>query len=454
MDPDEPIEFECTEENQERLLELKKCAEEQQAKSQKESNDSLEEQKIYYNYEYEKKIKIFEQYLRQMDTKESEKKIVIVKFKRYLKHRREKYQKLFADFEIFLKEQYKSSSAPPTIIMPEFILYPWADKCVKNDFIFVSSEKITPKQGAEEFLSIRPRKSRRTRRLPPEHQGAEFKTRRSKRPHPTPGPPWTPQSAEGKPCTDFIKGWMRVHIREFTKHVRDETGRLTRPTLKIAHVSYISTNQNKSKLRPTSRIGRTMMNAMEKSMKAKGCHFVELMPLSNVVGFYKGLGYELEFKEINFYTKWFTEKESFTKLLEIYERQLNEEEGEVQRRMEEEEITSFEPIFEKLSEEEQIQYEELQEQEEYTRMDLLFSYEDRKENIISNGGTESEAEDVALKEIKDKLVFNVIFEQLSKEEKEEYEDLKQEDESIVMKLIEMYTTSGIDAVKEELHQFI
>lgn len=453
MDPDEPIEFKCTEENQERLLELKKCAEEQQAKSYKESNDSLEEQKIYYNYEFEKKLKFFEKYLSQMDTKEPEKIKLIVKFKRYLKHRHDKYEKLFEDFEIFLKEQYKSTSTPPKIILPEFILYPWADKCIENDYIFVSSEKITPNQGAEDFLSIRPRKSRRTRRLPPEHQGAELKSR-TKREHPTPGPPWTPQSAEGKPCTDFIKGWMRVHVRDFTDYVRDETGRLTHSTLKVAHVSYISTNQNKSKLRPTARIGRTMMNAMEKSMKSKGCHFVELMPLSGVVGFYKGLGYELEFKEIDYYTKWFTEKESFAKLLKLYESKLNKEEGEIQKRMEKEEITSFEPIFEKLSEEEQMQYKELQEKEEYTRMDLLFSYEDKKENVISNGGTEEEGEDVALKEIKDKLLFNVVFEQLSEEEKEEYEDLKQEDESIVMKLIEMYKTSGIDAVKEELHQFI
>jgi hypothetical protein len=268
-------EFHCTEENNKRLLELRKCAEQQQAKSYKE----------------------FEQY--QQDKKHYD----------------------------ALSPEEKETIEPPIAKMPDFILYPWENKCDKSDFIYVSYEK-------------------------------------------------RPESSE---CNDFIKGWVHIHIRTFTTRVRDssklsKTRRLIHSTLKIAHVNYISTNQNKTKT--GHGVGKEMMTFMEEKMREKECHFVELMPLPDVVGFYTKLGYELEFEDVNYYNKWFVDKKQYTKELKLYEHQLNEENKKITKEMEEAEEQDFIPIYEQLSPEEQENYHRQQREDSFTRISLIFTYEE------------------------------------------------------------------------------
>lgn len=83
---------------------------------------------------------------------------------------------------------------------------------------------------------------------------------------------------------EFIKGWMHVHIRTFNSRIRNKKPRkVERSTLTIAHVNYISTNQNKTKVPPG--VGREMIAYMEAHMARENCHFIELMPLPDVVGF-------------------------------------------------------------------------------------------------------------------------------------------------------------------------
>jgi hypothetical protein len=249
-----PIEeFQCTEENSARLLELRKCAERQQAESYKE---------------------------------------------------------------------FEASQRTTEPKIPDFILHPWENKCNEDDFIYVSYDP-------------------------------------------------------GATC-DFIKGWMHVHVRKFNKRVRDtshkaKTRRLTYSNLTIAHVNYISTNQNKSKTGPG--VGRAMMEFMEERMRDKECHFVELMPLPDVVGFYTKLGYALEFEDVNYYTKWFVRKEPYANELKLYEHELNEENKKITEEMERQEEESFLPIYEQLTPKQQRNYHHLQEKDTFTRMSVIIAYD-------------------------------------------------------------------------------
>lgn len=263
-----PLEvFKCTTENEKRLSELRKCAEAQQAKTYKEFEDYLEERKIYD--------------------------------------------------ALTCKEQ--ETTPKPIERMPDFILYPWENKCAGDEFMYVSYE-------------------------------------------------------EREECP-FIKGWMHVRIRIFNSRVRNrKTRRIERSTLTIAHVNYISTNQNKTKVPPG--VGREMMSFMEQHMLQENCHFVELMPLPDVVGFYKKLGYKLEFKDVNYYTKWFVDKEPYTRSLELYTHELNDENKKITKEMEKAEQESFQDIYDQLTPDEQLIYHRQQEEDSFTRMSYIFIYDE------------------------------------------------------------------------------
>ena len=264
-----PLEvFKCTKQNEKRLSELRKCAEDQQAKSYKEFEEYIEEKKVYD--------------------------------------------------ALTCKEQ--ESMPKPVERMSDFILYPWQNKCAGEEYMYVSYE-------------------------------------------------------ERAECA-FIKGWMHVHIRTFSSRVRNsKTRRVERSTLTIAHVNYISTNQNKTKVPPG--VGREMMAYMEAHMMKENCHFIELMPLPDVVGFYIKLGYELEFKDVNYYTKWLKPKEKdYLRPLELYTHELNEENKKITKEMEDAEQETFQEIYDQLTTEEQVIYHRQQEEDSFTRMSYIFIYDE------------------------------------------------------------------------------
>jgi hypothetical protein len=174
----------------------------------------------------------------------------------------------------------------------------------------------------------------------------------------------------------IILGWMKVTIRIFDRGLRK-----TIP-LTIAHVDYISTNQNWPK-----GIGTRMMEFMKESMRKKECHFVELMPLSNerLKEFYKKLGYQLVFEDLEYYILWFVDKESIHKELKLYKYQLDIENEKIKKDIEEGEREAFQHIYDELDEEEQETYRQQQREDDFTRMSLVFVYEEAEEQEEGTG---------------------------------------------------------------------
>ena len=160
----------------------------------------------------------------------------------------------------------------------------------------------------------------------------------------------------------IMLGWMLVHVREFSK--------LRYGTLRVAHVDYISTNQNRGK-----GVGKMMMIVMKNKMKELGCHVIELMPLPLVIGFYTKLGYMLEFKKVNYYTKWLKPRPA-ERLIEMYEHQLNLEDEKIAARIEKEEEETFQEIYDQFTPEEQESYRLMQAEDESTRIGMIMTYED------------------------------------------------------------------------------
>jgi hypothetical protein len=175
---------------------------------------------------------------------------------------------------------------------------------------------------------------------------------------------------------ECILGWMKVSIRIFHRGLRK-----TLP-LKIAHVNYISTNQNSPK-----GIGTRMMEYMKESMREKECHFIELMPLSDerLKRFYGRLGYQLEFEDLDYYILWFVDKETIHKELKLYKYQLDIENQKIKKDVEQGERETFQPIYDKLDEEEQEMYRQKQRVDDFTRMTLVFVYEDAEERKKGSG---------------------------------------------------------------------
>jgi ribosomal protein S18 acetylase RimI-like enzyme len=175
----------------------------------------------------------------------------------------------------------------------------------------------------------------------------------------------------------IILGWMKVTIRMFHRGLRK-----TLP-LKIAHLSYISTNQNS----PVKGIGTRMMEFMKESMREKECHFIELMPLSNerLKEFYKKLGYQLVFEDLEYYILWFVDKESIHKELKLYKYQLDIENEKIKKDIEEGEREAFQHIYDELDEEEQETYRQQQREDDFTRMSLVFVYEEAEEQEEGTG---------------------------------------------------------------------
>jgi len=191
----------------------------------------------------------------------------------------------------------------------DFVLYPWEHECYNNGYVFI----------AYEYAKPRP----------------------------------------------ILLGWMLVHIREFSK--------LRYGPLTIAHVDYISTNQNIGK-----GVGKMMMTVMKNKMKRLNCDLIELMPLPLVVGFYTKLGYVLEFKKVNYYTKWLKPRPA-ERLIEMYEHQLNIEDEKIKIKIEEEEAANFQPIYEQFTQEEQKIYRAMQKDDDSTRIGMIFTYEEAEE---------------------------------------------------------------------------
>ena len=167
----------------------------------------------------------------------------------------------------------------------------------------------------------------------------------------------------------IILGWMKVTIREFHRL------RKTLP-LKIAHLDYISTNQNSPK-----GIGTRMMEFMKERMCEKECHFVELMPLSDerLIRFYERVGYQLEFEDLNYYMLWFVDKKVIHKELKLYKYQLDIENEKIKKEIEKGERDAFQHIYDELDEEERATYRQQQREDEFTRISLLFIWEDAEE---------------------------------------------------------------------------
>ena len=177
-------------------------------------------------------------------------------------------------------------------------------------------------------------------------------------------------------CTDYvfiayegikqhvILGWMQVSLKEFS-HLR------VKP-LHIAHVDYISTNQNRS----GEGIGKKMMRVMEDVMK-ENCDFVELMPLPSVIGFYTKLGYDLEFVKVNYYTKWLkdTRKKS-ARILEVYYEQLKIKDQQLSEEMEADEEKAFQPIYDLFTLEQKERYRAMQAEDESLRIAMIITYEE------------------------------------------------------------------------------
>lgn len=167
-----------------------------------------------------------------------------------------------------------------------------------------------------------------------------------------------------------ILGWLMVHIKEFEIRTR---------TLKIAHVDYISTNQNAMR-----GIGRKIMFTLRENMMSLGCDFIELMPLPAVVEFYEKLGYNLEFRSADYYTLWLndTHEEKKTKdALRRYNTKLTEDMEQLASEMEAEEEKAFEPIYDKFTEEEKKKYERMQDTDDSTRIGMIMTYSESGEDI-------------------------------------------------------------------------
>jgi len=167
----------------------------------------------------------------------------------------------------------------------------------------------------------------------------------------------------GKP-RPLIVGWMMVHIRFFEPRTRHAS-------LRIAHVDYISTNRNTRK-----GIGREMMNFLEPKMIELRCDFIELMPLSDVVGFYTGLGYALQFREVNYYTKWLNDTPEKRGTLDVYNIELIKEMREISEQIEREEIKAFEEIFIQFDSVEKAKYHAMQDDDDSTRIGMILTFED------------------------------------------------------------------------------
>ena len=169
-----------------------------------------------------------------------------------------------------------------------------------------------------------------------------------------------------------ILGWMMVHIREFKTRTRHEP-------LMIAHVDYISTNQNAMR-----GIGKKMMFTLRINMMRLGCDFIELMPLSDVVGFYENLGYKLEFRSADYYTLWLNNKheEKNTKdTLVLYNKHLTEEMERLAAEMEAEEVKEFDPIYDEFTDEEKEKYHAMQAKDDSTRIAMIMTYEESGQDI-------------------------------------------------------------------------
>jgi hypothetical protein len=175
----------------------------------------------------------------------------------------------------------------------------------------------------------------------------------------------------------LILGWMKVTIRIFDRGLRK-----TLP-LTIAHVNYISTNQNS----PVKGIGTRMMEFMKESMREKECHFVELMPLSDerLKRFYERLGYRLEFEDLDYYMLWFVDKATIHKELQLYKYQLDIENEKIKKDIEQGEKEAFQHIYDQLDEEEQETYRQQQRQDGFTRISLVFVYEEAEEQEEGSG---------------------------------------------------------------------
>ena len=180
----------------------------------------------------------------------------------------------------------------------------------------------------------------------------------------------------GNKCTDYvfiayegtkqhiILGWMQVSLQKFSY--------LRVKPLHIAHVDYISTNQNRS----GEGIGKKMMRVMEDVMK-ENCDFIELMPLPGVIGFYTKLGYALEFVKVNYYTKWLkdTRKKS-ARILEVYYEQLKIKDQQLSEEMEADKEKAFQPIYVQFTLEEKERYHAMQCNDNSTRIAMIITYEE------------------------------------------------------------------------------
>jgi hypothetical protein len=167
-----------------------------------------------------------------------------------------------------------------------------------------------------------------------------------------------------------ILGWLMVHIKEFETRTRN---------LKIAHVDYISTNQNAMR-----GIGRKIMFTLRENMMSLGCDFIELMPLPAVVEFYEKLGYSLEFRSADYYTLWLndTREEKKTKdALIRYNTKLTKDMERLAAEMLAEEKAEFKPIYEQFTEDEKERYQDMQDADDSTRIGMIMTYEESGRDI-------------------------------------------------------------------------
>jgi len=163
----------------------------------------------------------------------------------------------------------------------------------------------------------------------------------------------------------IILGWMQVSLKTIKAPRANK--------LHIAHVDYISTNQN----RAGEGIGKKMMLTMEDVMDEEDCDFIELMPLPGVIGFYTKLGYALEFVKVNYYTKWLKDtREESSRTLHMYDEQLKIKDQQLSEEMEADEEKAFEVIYEQFTKEQQRRYRAMQDEDDSTRIAMIITYEE------------------------------------------------------------------------------
>jgi len=107
-----------------------------------------------------------------------------------------------------------------------------------------------------------------------------------------------------------IVGWMKIKRNVYQP--QRPPGHIVVPlrTLNMAYILNFATAKRKYK-----GIGTHMMQYLEKDLKEKGFHFIELTPLTSALGFYRKMGYVYFFEDQ--YYKWIHDDKEYEYAFEL-----------------------------------------------------------------------------------------------------------------------------------------